>query len=163
MNDLSFKFYELSVTCGMNQRYHQYEMTLWWWIYMIMIIPMVISAVITVVNWDTPTLFWKCSITIFALSILSWAFTLYNFTFYKNMFHDWSRLRQDVDIIKIEVEHDTRTLTPEIESEHRGKYNDLWKQKNTLNMLEPAPKEWLLQKSFENELRSRGVEEKDIP
>ncbi len=159
MENLSTNFYELSVTCEMNQYYHQYEMMWWWWGYMIVVLAVIISASITAVNWDSRGWLRKCNIVILVIAITSLMFTLYHYTFYKGMFNDWSTLRQNVD--------NSRILVAEAAPEdvlRLGKiYEVLSENKGRLNSREYAPKEWLLQQSFEKALRARGVEEKDIP
>ena len=159
MSDLSHKLYELSVTCGMNQKYHQAEMSLWWNISIVLMLCAIISWSILFFYMDNRHIF-HISAIVGIVCVASVIFSSYNYRFYSRMFRDWSELRQNTDILKIQVDDDTAPI--EYLDNYTDRYFHYWKQKNTLNMLEPAPKEKLLYKCFEDELRARGVEEKDI-
>jgi hypothetical protein len=161
--------WDLSVTCGMNQRYHQYKLDFWSTsstaIMVVVAIVALASAILTVASFCRNNRGLGIASLVTSLLSVSVAVALNvipadtNARFYADMFRRWSDLRQDVDVLQVSADANGRDkpLTPWM----LERFNQLLMKKNALNALEPAPNMDLLAQCQEEEERARGLP--DLP
>ncbi len=183
---------ELSMICGMNQRYAQEMLTSAQWHSNAIDIAVVVTTMLTLAlgvaayvdpNRTMPVLpywwrgagwsLWRVKIDLLATvtSILAAIAGVVlvvspyseNVRHYGNMFQAWSDLRQDVDSALIDVELMRLPEKQGSDSYLEQRYRDLLAKKNALNAREPAPNEELLEKALIAEERSRGSDMAPVP
>jgi hypothetical protein len=155
----------LSEICGMNQRYHQYEVSYWTaWntsITIVVAIVALLSFAFSLVSflyrkqWAGITSLVVSAISMVLAVILNISPTDANARFYSDMFRRWSDLRQEVDslLVTADAAKKGEPSAPWI----FDRYQELLAKKNSLNALEPAPDWQLLQRCQNEEERSRGL------
>lgn len=183
------KLTDLSIICGMNQRYSQYRLTaadsISEWIDVAVVVATMLCMVLAVVAYFIP----KEPVTIARVPFTEWRFRR-NFDKlamwcaiatagvglllivcpegrevrrYSEMFQSWSDLRQDVDSVLNDAESEVPPA-----ADHQAylerRYRELLAKKNTLNSREPAPDKKFLDECLLAEERFRGVpDEPDLP
>jgi hypothetical protein len=176
---------DLSIRCGMNQRYAQYMLSeangRSDWIDIGVVVTTVLGAMLAVAAYFRPKdifpVFWLPRIGVLRLAfdrlaVISSAIAAVvgivlivspereKVEHFNGMLQRWSDMRQDVDSVIVDADSERHPLGESEQAYLEWRYRELLAKKNALNAREPAPKQELLDTFLEMEEKSRGLPDK---